>query len=138
MKNKVDQYFYSYFSGKWRNEYEWRLKQLKNPVSTTDENIGGGRLENVNTAKISFENKIIKVVDDERLKTLLHLIEAVGDFVKTLDHDEVQLLKYRYKRHPETWQFISIKLCKSDRQLQDDLNRIKREFGTSFYYPVEK
>lgn len=137
MRTKVDSYFYGYFSGQYKSEYEWRLKQLRNPKSKTDENVGGGKLENVNTAKSSVENRIIKVADDERLNKILNSIDAVDGFIKTIDSDEVELLRMRYKRHPETWHFISYRLCKSDRQLQDDLKRIKQEFRNSFYYPVD-
>lgn len=137
MRDTVDKCFYGYFSGQFKNEYEWRLKNLKHPKSRTDENVGGGKLENVNTAKESTENRIIKVEDDERLNEIIRLIDAVDRFVRIIDHDEVELLRMRYKRHPDKWNFISVKLCKSDRQLQDDLKSLKDEFLASYYYPVD-
>ncbi|MDF7636940.1 transcriptional regulator [Leuconostocaceae bacterium ESL0958] len=138
MADKAEQYFKCYYSGKWQHDLAWRIHDLKHANSMHDENIGGGKVQNVNTALNSTIARIAKVEDDHIVRDLRHKIDTVENYEKTLDEYHVQLLKLRYARKRHTWIGDSNRLYKSVRQCQADLKAIKDDFNASvFVKPVD-
>ncbi|NLS38684.1 DUF722 domain-containing protein [Fructobacillus tropaeoli] len=139
MEDKAEQYFKCYYSGKWQHDLEWRIRDLKYANSIRDENVGGGKVKNVNTTLNSTIDSIARIEDDRILRDLRHKIETVRSYELTLDHYHVQLLKLRYARKRHTWMIDSNLLYKSVRQCQSDLRAIKDDFNESvFNKAVEK
>ncbi|TOY71532.1 hypothetical protein DIS13_09325 [Weissella paramesenteroides] len=87
-----------------RTEFELMVKR-----NETDENIGGGRMQNNNTH--AFESTVIKVVDDKKLNTLTHNQKTIRRMVGR-ESDEMQTLinELYFKRHTqETMVSLAIK-----------------------------
>lgn len=129
MADKIDMLFTSYFSGELENQIAFRKFELRNEVSATDDNIGGGKLENVNSERSKVESKIIKIDDDELLNDLLKRHSAVRNFLFECDLDLVNMLDYYYdKRKHYVWTKVARLVFKSERQCKYDRNTAKYKF----------
>ncbi|WP_239061193.1 RinA family protein [Fructobacillus tropaeoli] len=138
LADTAEQYFKCYYSGKWQHDLAWRIRDLKYASSFQDENVGGGRVKNVNTTLDSTIANIAKVEDDEIVRCLRHKIETVRNYEFSLDEYHVKLLKLRYGRERHTWISDARRLYKSVRQCQKDLKAIKKDFTESvLFQPVE-
>lgn len=138
MADTAEQYFKCYYSGKWHHDLAWRIHELKYAHNIQDDNVGGGRVKNVNTTLESTIAKIAKVEDDEIVRCLRHKIETVRNYELSLDEYHVKLLKLRYSRERHTWISDARRLYKSVRQCQSDLKAIKDDFTQSvLFQPVE-
>lgn len=138
MAKTAEQYFKCYYSGKWEHDLAWRIHDLKYSHSTQDENVGGGRVKNVNTTLNSTIANIAAVEDDKIVRELRHKIETVKNYELSLDEYRVNLLKLRYAKKRHTWINDSNRLYKSVRQCQSDLKAIKDDFTQSvLFQPVE-
>ncbi|MCK8628161.1 RinA family protein [Fructobacillus cardui] len=128
MADKIDKLFTEYFSGELEKEISFRKFELRTAHST-DENIGGGRAENVNNEKTKVEGVIIKEDEDQELKMMQKRYKAVHDFIVDNDLELINMLDYYYdKRKKYVWKKVSGLVFKSERQCQNDRDRAKYRF----------
>ncbi|CAK1250483.1 hypothetical protein [Fructobacillus fructosus] len=134
MADEVDHKFKMYFSGIWKHNLKWRLFELENQTRATDDNIGGGRLQNVNTAKNAVELKVARKIDDPIVHDLTMRIESMEHFLEILTDRDIKMLELRFKKSPDKWEIVSSKLFRSARRLSADLKRIKSEYRNGIYW----
>ncbi|MCK8617801.1 RinA family protein [Fructobacillus sp. M158] len=134
MADEVDHKFKMYFSGAWENNLKWRLFELENQPKKADDNIGGGRIENVNTAKNAVELKVARKIDDPIVHDLTMRIESMEHFLKLLTERDIKMLQLRFKKRPEKWDVVSAKLFRSARRLRADMKRVKEEYRKGIYW----
>lgn len=134
MADEVDHKFKMYFSGTWQHNLDWRIFELDHQRAPTDDNIGGGRLQNVNVAKNAVESKVARKIDDPIVHDLTMRIESMEHFLEILTDRDIKMLELRFKKSPDKWEIVSSKLFRSARRLSADLKRIKSEYRDGIYW----
>lgn len=134
MADEVDRKFKMYFSGTWQHSLAWRIFELDHQRAPTDDNIDGGRLQNVNMAKNAVELKVARKMDDPIVRDLTMRIESMEHFLKLLTERDIKMLESRFKKSPDKWDIVESKLFRSKRRLNVDLNRIKSEYRNGIYW----
>ncbi|WP_168778720.1 DUF722 domain-containing protein [Fructobacillus tropaeoli] len=128
MADKIDKLFREYFSGELEKNIALRKFELRSAQSA-DENIGGGRVENVNNEKTKVEGVLIKEYDDQELNLLQARYNAVHDFIVDNDLELVNMLDYYYdERKHYVWTKVARLVFKSERQCQNDRDKAKYRF----------
>ncbi|CAK1221989.1 transcriptional regulator [Fructobacillus evanidus] len=128
MADKIDKLFTEYFSGDIEKKIALRKFELRTAQSA-DENIGGGRVENVNNEKSKVEGVLIKEYEDQELNLLQSRYNAVHDFIVDNDLELVNMLDYYYdERKHYVWKKVARLVFKSERQCQNDRDKAKYRF----------
>lgn len=128
MADKIDKLFTEYFSGDLEKDIALRKFELRTAQSD-DENIGGGRVENVNNEKTKVEGNLIKEYEDHELNLLQSRYMSVHNFIVDNDLELVSMLDYYYdKRKHYVWKKVSRLVFKSERQCKYDRDRAKYQF----------
>lgn len=139
MADKVDQLFRDYFSGRLQNAIAFRKHELGHTDKPTDENVGGGKLENVNGHQEKVEGVIIKEDLDEELSFLVRQYDAMREFVSVIDMELYNTLDYYYNDQKHfVWEKVARLIHKSKEQCMEDRNKAKYRFLYNFSTIINK
>ncbi|CAH1853793.1 RinA family protein [Convivina intestini] len=132
MADKIDKLFKSYYQHEIENKIADRKQDIKNSAKP-DENVGGGRLQNVNSNPV--ENYLIKVERDLMIRHWRRQIKSIREYVATLTKENQEMLVMHYSKPPlkKSWQQISMKMYLDQTTCKKRLAKIKQEYRKSFF-----